>query len=59
MLNLFYHIVYLLLCIYVLAKSISYGVYEIKEEKNKYGGIVVILITIFDVIFSNIIVWQN
>ena len=59
MLNLFYHIVYLLLCIYVLIKSISYGIYEIKEEKNKFGGIMVISVTLFDIIFSNIIVWQN
>ena len=59
MLNLYYHIVYVMLCIYVLIKSISYGLYEIKEEKNKYGGIMVITITIFDVIFSNIVIWQT
>ena len=59
MLNLFYHIVYVLLCIYVLYKSISYGIYEAKYENNKFGGSLVIFVTLFDVIFSNIIVWQN
>ena len=59
MLSLFYHILFLIFTIYVLIQSISYGLYELKEQKNKPGGTIVILFTIFSVIFSNIIVWQN
>lgn len=59
MLNLFYHVLFLVFTIYVLIQSVSYGLYEINEQKNKIGGRVVILFTIFSVVFSNIIVWQN
>lgn len=59
MLNLFYHVLFLIFTIYVLIKSISYGLYEINEQKNKIGGRIVILFTIFSVVFSYIIVWQN
>ena len=59
MLALFYHITFLLLSIYVLVKSISYGVYEINSEENKFGGHLVIWITVFIVIFDNIVVWHN
>lgn len=59
MLNLFYHILFLLFTIYVLIQTISYALYEIKQEHNSFGGTVVIAFTIFSVIFSNIIVWQN
>ena len=59
MLALFYHITFLLLSLYVLVKSISYGIYEITEEKNKFGGHLVIWVTLFIVIFDNVVVWQN
>ena len=59
MLNLFYHILFLLFTIYVLIQSISYALYEIKQENNSFGGKMVIAFTIFSVIFSNIMVWQN
>lgn len=59
MLNLFYHVLFLVFTIYVLIQSVSYGLYEINEQKNKIGGRVVILFTIFSVVFSNIIVWHN
>ncbi len=54
-----YHILFSIFTIYVLINSISYGVYEIKKEKNKTGGIAVISFTVFSVIFSNIMVWLN
>lgn len=59
MLNLFYRVLFLIFTIYVLVQSISYGLYEINDQKNKTGGRIVILFTIFSVVFSNIIVWQN
>ena len=59
MLTLFYHIAFLIVSIYVLIKSISYGIYEINNEKNTFGGHLVIWTTVFIVIFDNIVVWQN
>lgn len=59
MVNLAYHILFLVFTIYVLIQSISYGLHEIKEEQNNFGGKLVILFTVFSVVFSNIIVWQN
>ena len=59
MLTLAYHVLFLIFTIYVLIKSISYGLYEIKQEENKFGGKLVIAFSVFSVVFSNIIVWQN
>lgn len=59
MLNLFYHLLFLIFSVYVLIQSISYGLYEIQEQKNNFGGRIVILFSIFSIVFSNIIVWQN
>lgn len=59
MVSLSYHILFLIFTIYVLIRSISYGLYEINEQKNKFGGNLVILFTIFSVVFSNIMVWNN
>lgn len=57
--TIIYHVFFLIFTIYVLFNSISYGIYEIKKEKNKSGGITLIIFTIFSVIFSNIMVWKN
>lgn len=54
-----YHILFLIFTLYILVNCISYGIYEIKNEKNKSGGITVILFTFFSAIFSNIMVWLN
>lgn len=54
-----YHVLFSIFTIYVLINSCSYGIYEIKNEKNKSGGIAVISFTIFSIIFSNIMVWLN
>ena len=59
MIDLIYRIVFLLITILIVFNSISYAFYEMKNEKNKYGGICVIIFTIFSSIFSNIMVWQR
>lgn len=50
-------IVISLLSIWVFTKTLSYGIVEIKEYNNKFGGISVIILAIFTIIFCNIIVW--
>lgn len=59
MVSFFYHILFLIFTIYVLIRCIAYGLYEINEQENKFGGRLVILFSIFSVIFSNIIIWNN
>lgn len=34
----------ILIAIYILVKTISYGIFEIKNNNNKIGGILVIVI---------------
>lgn len=59
MLNFMYHSLFFLFTIYVLIESISYGIFEIKKEENKFGGLCVITFSIFCVILGNFIVWKN
>lgn len=47
-----------ILSIMVFTKTISYGIFEIKQN-NKSGGISVIIISIFSLIFPNIMVYIN
>lgn len=59
MLDILYHIVFLLFTIYVLIESISYAIFEIKQQNNKFGGSCVIAFSIFCVVLGNIVVWRN
>ena len=56
--TLFYHVLFLLISLYVSLKAIGYGIYEINNFKNKTGGIAVIVFSIVVLIFSNFIVWK-
>ena len=57
--NFVYHILFLIISIYILLKTIGYALYEINTIKNKPGGIAIITFSIFVVIFSNVMVWLN
>ncbi len=59
MLDIVYHVLFLLFTLYVLVESIVYAIDEIKNEKNTFGGVSVILFNSFCVVFSNIVVWNN
>ena len=59
MVNLTFKIIFLIFTTYSLIYSISYGIHEIKEEKNIYGGCAVIICTIFSILFTNIVLWQK
>ena len=43
MTNLIYNLLFIITSIFILLKTIGYGIYEIKEMKNKYGGITIII----------------
>ena len=57
MFNLIYDIIFAITSLYILAKAITYGLYEINTENNKSGGIGVISFSILVTIFVNIIIW--
>lgn len=59
MLDIIYHVLFLLFTIYVLIESTSYAIYEIKEQKNTLGGVSVVTFSVFCVVFSNIVVWRH
>ena len=57
--NSFISFVFTLFTLSLLIRIISYGIYEIKNEKNKFGGVTIIVFSIAVIIFSNIMVWVS
>lgn len=57
--TLFYHLLFLFISLYSLLKVIGYAIYEIKEENNKIGGIVIISFSSIVVLFANIVLFLN
>ena len=55
--NFLYHFIFIAITIFILIKTIFYGIYEINTENNKSGGIAVICFSILVVVFANIIVF--
>lgn len=49
-------IVILLITLYIFIKTFIYGIIEIKQEHNIYGGSATILISILALILPNIII---
>lgn len=54
--NFIYDLLFVLISLYVLIKTIYYGIYEIKQNNNKTGGIVVISFSIVVFIFFNLVI---
>ena len=59
MISIIYNLIFLLLSLYILLKTIGYAIYEIKELNNKVGGITIIAFSFIVVLFSNIIMLVN
>ena len=57
--SLIYDIIFLIFTLYILLRCIAYGIYEIKEENNKSGGILFIITGTVAVVFSNILMFIN
>ena len=53
----FMEFVILILSIIVSIKTISYGMFEIKENKNTFGGIFVIAIAVTNLVLPNVVVY--
>lgn len=52
-----YDFLFMIASILILFKAIGYGIYEIKEMKNKSGGISIISISILITIFFNLVIF--
>ena len=52
-----YHFIFIIVTIFILIRTIFYGLYEINTDNNKYGGIDIICVSIFIFLFTNIIVF--
>ena len=52
--SIVYNIIFLILTLYILLKTIGYAIYEMKACNNKVGGIVVISFSTAVVVFVNI-----
>lgn len=50
MISYLHYIIFIIFIAYAFLKSISYAIYEIKQEENKFGGIVIITFSIFCVL---------
>ena len=50
-------ILILILSIIIFIKTTSYGLYELKENNNKSGGITVITIALLSLILPNVVVY--
>jgi len=59
LINSIYYIVFFIVSLLILLKTIGYGMYEIKVEKNLIGGICVIVFSISIIIFANIMLWLS
>lgn len=52
-------IVVLILSIWIFVRTLSYGVYEIKQNSNMLGGIATIVIAVLSLICPNLIMYIN
>ena len=52
-----YDLLFIIASILILFKAIGYGIYEIKEMKNKPGGISIISLSILITIFFNFVIF--
>ncbi len=50
-------IITVLLTIFVLIKTLSYSIFEVKVKKNKLGGFFITLVGIVAFVLPNIFIW--
>lgn len=55
--NIIYNLFFLAITIVIFIKTVSYALYELNSNHNKYGCYVIIILTIIAITFSNIMIW--
>ncbi len=48
-----------LLSIWIFIRTLSYGIYEIKQNSNTSGGIVIIVLAVLSLILPIIVIYIN
>ena len=51
------HFLVIILSIIIFIKTTSYGIYELRENDNKSGGIIVIAIAVVSLVLPNVVVY--
>ena len=59
MLTTFEYMFFIIFTVFAFIKSLSYAIYEIKQENNKIGGFFIILFALFASIISNVALILN
>ena len=57
--NIYIKLFFSLICLFIFFYMVSFAIFEMKEKKNKFGGIAVIVLTIISIVYSNIIFYIN
>lgn len=52
MFDSFQFVLFIIVNIFIFIKVLAYGLYEIKQENNKFGGITVIVFSFLTVVLS-------
>jgi hypothetical protein len=47
------------ICIIVFLHMVSFAIYEIKNNNNKFGGVFTIIFSLASIILSVIVFWTN
>lgn len=48
-------IIFFLITLFLFFKTVGYGVYELKNNQNKFAGITIFILSLISIVFSNII----
>ncbi len=54
---LLFNFFFLIFSLILGVRNVAYGLYEIKQNKNKAGGISFIVFCLITIIFCNITIW--
>lgn len=52
-------VIVIILSIWIFFKSLSYGIYEIKQNSNTIGGITTIGLAVISLILPNVVIYIN
>ena len=55
----FIRLFFSIICLFIFLYVLSFSIYEIRTNRNFFGGIFTLLVTLGSIIFSNIIFWIN
>ena len=58
MVNIIEFVMFIGFIVYVFIKSIAYGIYEIKQQNNKAGGIFVICFSLFCCFLASLVLFS-